>query len=293
MNQWKFPLSMFSTPNKDKLTARKITLKIQKTVFGTMQQFPQKKENGKARLPIFSVEKPLWAYANVQYKLKKQIVGAGYYYGTFKADTFNLSSLPELISPKRLKASGAAENLDPTLIIEDFQENWEKEWFTYKPHLWGIKTHKIYDPVWAAPKGAKLSFKVRSKLDNKLVVGLDSYVSEINIKGGANWNFVSLTPDDFYNFEGNHLAGWSNLKELRFEAEETLRPGKDPLQSQGKLELLGKGRSQSLRIFAGNKEKLLGGGFLFCLPFLVSTGCLLPLLRVTQVTPACNHFGVD
>ena len=30
-----------------------------------------------ARLPIFSVEKPLWAYANVQYKLKKQIVGAG------------------------------------------------------------------------------------------------------------------------------------------------------------------------------------------------------------------------
>ena len=196
----------------------------------------------KARLPIFSVERPLWAYANVQYKLKKQIVGAGYYYGTFKADTFNLSSLPELISPKRLKASGAAENLDPTLIIEDFQENWEKEWFTYKPHLWGIKTHKIYDPVWAAPKGAKLSFEVRSKLDNKLVVGLDSYVSEINLKGGANWNFVSLTPDDFYNFEGNYLAGWSNLKELRFEAEETLRPGKGSSAKPRKIGAAWKGQ---------------------------------------------------
>ena len=184
----------------------------------------KKEGKWKARLPIFSVEKPLWAYANVRYKLKDPVEGAGYYYGKFKADSFNLSSLPELIGPKRLKNSKSAENLKPTLIIEDFQENWEKHWFTYKPNQWGRKTHKIYDPVWKGQKGARLVFEVRSKSENKLVVGLDSYVSEISLKGGASWACVSLKPDDFCDLDGKALTGWENLKELRFEAEETLRP---------------------------------------------------------------------
>ena len=46
-----------------------------------------------AELPIFSVDRPLWVYANIRYSLDEPITGAGYYYGTYKADSFVLSSL--------------------------------------------------------------------------------------------------------------------------------------------------------------------------------------------------------
>ena len=52
----------------------------------------------RAKLPVFTTEKPLWVYANVLYELDEPVAGAGYYYREYSTDTFNLSSLVEIVT---------------------------------------------------------------------------------------------------------------------------------------------------------------------------------------------------
>ena len=55
-----------------------------KNRFWHYAQVSKHKKQWATELPLFSVEKPLWVYANVRYKLEKPIVGAGYYYGVYE-----------------------------------------------------------------------------------------------------------------------------------------------------------------------------------------------------------------
>jgi hypothetical protein len=180
-----------------------------------------------AELPVFSTDKPLWVYANVVYPLDKPITGAGYYYGIYTADRFNLSSLMQVATVDELKTAGVRATLKPSLVIETFIGDWQKEWFTYRPESWARRTHKIYDPQWRAPASAELALEVRSSQPNTLVVGLDGYAAEVILNGGAEWQSVMLRPADFHDAGGNALSHWAGLKELRLGPQETLRSKKD------------------------------------------------------------------
>jgi len=176
-----------------------------------------------AELPVLSVDKPIWAYANVKYKLDEPVTGAGYYYGIYTTDNFNLSSKMHIASPDELKASAVKATMEPSLTIETFEGDWEKEWFTYKPEFWSRKTHKLYDDKWKAPENAKLAFEVRSVEPNKMVVGIDKYATEILLKGGSEWQRIVLSAYDFQNALGEELTGWTGIMELRLGTKETLR----------------------------------------------------------------------
>jgi cephalosporin-C deacetylase-like acetyl esterase len=183
------------------------------------------KENGNtwvAQLSILSTDKPLWVYANVVYPLDQPVTGAGYYYSLYTAETFNLSSRMQVATPSQLKAAGIQATLKPSLVIETFAGDWEKEWFTYKPDDWARRTHKIHDDQWQAPPHAKLAFEVRAEQPNKLAVGIDEYAAEIPLTGHSEWQRIVLTPDDFHNAKGDTLSDWNGLKELRLSAEERL-----------------------------------------------------------------------
>ena len=91
----------------------------------------REENNLSAKLPIFSLKKPLWAYANVTYELDNPITGAGYYYGVYTAGKFTLSSLMSSYSPDSLEKSKVIATMKPTLLIEDFKDDWQKEWFSY------------------------------------------------------------------------------------------------------------------------------------------------------------------
>lgn len=182
-----------------------------------------------ADLPVFSTEKPLWVYANVLYPLEKPITGAGYYYRVYTANSFNISSEMAMVSPQGLKAAGVKATLKPELLIENFKDDWQKEWFTYRREEWARKTHKVYSPVWKAPAEAKLELEVLAKETNKLVIGLDDYAVEIDLKGGSEWQKISLNPADFKNASGSQLANFTNLKELRLGHQETQRDRKKNL----------------------------------------------------------------
>lgn len=178
-----------------------------------------------AKLPVFSTDQPLWVYANVVYPLEQEITGAGYYYRNYTTKQFNVSSLMTMVTPAELKAAGVRATRQRSLLIESFASGWEKDWFSYRPETWPRRTHKIYDPQWAGPPGAKLAFAVRSEEPNTLVVGLDGSAAEVQLRGGGAWQEIVLAADAFKNAAGQPLADWTDLKELRLGDQETLRSG--------------------------------------------------------------------
>ena len=176
----------------------------------------------KAALPLCGLEKPLWVFANVIYGLEETIQGVGYYYRPYSTDRFVISSLPHMVTSGDLQASGVKATRTPSLLIEDFEGDWKKQWFAYKPEDWAISTHKIYTEEWKAPAGARLAFEVRADQPNKLAVGLDSSAAEVVVQGGSDWQMVVLEPANFLNGSNEPLKDWSSVKELRLGAKETL-----------------------------------------------------------------------
>lgn len=190
-----------------------------------------------AKLPLHSADKPIWVYANVVYPLDWPVSGVGYYYGAYTAEAFNLSSLLQTADPDQLKAAGVNATRQPSRLIEKFEGDWEKEWFTYKPHEWARSTHKIYDEMYRAPKGAKLVLQVRVAEPNTLVIMIDGHAAEVPIKGHGQWQEVVLSPSDFQNLNGKSLPDWNNIKQLRISAAERLRP---PRGDKTKPRIVGK-----------------------------------------------------
>jgi hypothetical protein len=185
-----------------------------------------------AELPVLSTDRPLWVYANVTYPLDEPVTGAGYYYRTYTTETFNLSSLVQLVSADELKEAGVKAAMKPSLMIETFEGDWEKAWFSYCPAEWARTTHKVYDPKWAAPEGATLALDVRCAQANTLAVGLDGYATAVSLEGGPGWQHVTLAAAEFHNGDDDALSDWAGLKELRLGPSETLRPseeGADPV----------------------------------------------------------------
>ena len=177
-----------------------------------------------AELPLLSTDRPLWVYANVVYSLDKPVTGAGYYYGRYTTSEVNLSSEMAIASPAKLKEAGVKATLKPALLIESFGDNWQKEWYTYSPDKgWARSTHKIYDPQWLAPVGARLALEVRSEQANQLVIGLDAHAAVIPLKGGPEWQQVVLNVADFRNVAGASLADWKDLKTLRLGDKDKLK----------------------------------------------------------------------
>ena len=176
-----------------------------------------------AKLPVLDTERPLWAYANVLYPLETPVTTAGYYYGTFTATTFNVSSVLRVASPEQMRAAGVKPADKTSLLIEGFAGDWQKEWFTYDlTGRWPRRTHKIYDPKWKAPAGAKLALDVRCERPNKLVFCINEAAAEVALKGGSDWQTVILTPADFKSADGNSLPDWAGIRELRLADVDTL-----------------------------------------------------------------------
>ena len=177
-----------------------------------------------AKLPLSNVERPLWVYANVTYPLDEPVSGAGYYYGAYTAESFNVSSLLQIATVGELMSAGVRATREPSLLIESFEGDWEKEWFTYKPDQWARSTHKIADETYAAPEGAALAIDVLADQPDTLVVVIDDYAAETQLRGGDKWQAVVLSPQDFHNAAGDALGSWKDVRRLKLTPEERLKP---------------------------------------------------------------------
>jgi len=189
-----------------------------------------------ADLPLASIDKPLWVYANVVYPLDPAVSGVGYYYRAYTTDVFILSSRMTMITADELKTAGVKVTLEPSLMIENFDGEWEKEWFRYKREEWTLMTHKLYSERWKAPEGAALQIEVLAAEPNKMVIGLDQTAAEVQLKGGPEWQVVTLSVADFHSGGGKPRSDWTGIKELRLLASDRLTEkvdGKDQLLELG------------------------------------------------------------
>lgn len=180
--------------------------------------------NWTAELPVNSTDEPLWVFANVTYALDAPITGAGYYYASYSADEFVLSTPIASVTSLELKAAGVGATFATTTLVEDFQGDWQKEWFSGvdDPSNWSSTTHKIHDPVYAAPQYSTLAFEVRSEQANTLVVRLNDAAVEVALPGGSVWQEVILYPSDFQSATGPWASDWDGAKELEFSHFESV-----------------------------------------------------------------------
>ena len=191
----------------------------------------------RAQLPISSTDKPIWAYANVSYALEEPVSGAGYYYRTYTADSFNLSSLVSVAWADEVASSRVVATQERTTMIETFVGDWHKEWFTYRPSEWARTTHKLHDEMYRAPAGAKLALDVRSLEPNELVVLIDDYAAVASLDGGNEFEQLTFAPHDFQNHAGESLIDWNSAKRFRLSPAEHLKPAR---QDPGKPRLVGR-----------------------------------------------------
>ncbi|MEM8668949.1 MAG: dienelactone hydrolase family protein [Planctomycetota bacterium] len=177
-----------------------------------------------AKLPLTNTDRPLWVYANVSYTLEEPVTGAGYYYGVYTTDKFNVSSLLIKVPASELQQAGAELTQRHSNLIESFEGEWEKSWFTYRPNDWARSTNKLNEPIWQAPSEAALSLDVRSSKANQLVIVLDDHIAVVDVPGGDQWHTLTLQPRDFRNYEGEPLSDWNDIRQLTLSPAEFLRP---------------------------------------------------------------------
>jgi pimeloyl-ACP methyl ester carboxylesterase len=181
-----------------------------------------------ARLPVFSVNQPLWAYANVRYALPKPVTGAGFYYALYTTTSFSISSRLLMASAEMLQAAQVKPTLKVSQLIESFAPGWQGDWYTFNyTGEWPWRTHKLHTAEWPAPARARLVVDVRSVQPNKLVVQLDDYAAQTELKGGGEWQTVSFAAADFHNATGGVLPEWKRFDELALADAVTLEKNKD------------------------------------------------------------------
>jgi len=182
-----------------------------------------------AKLPLMAAKQPLFAFANVHYRLEKpepvQFARP--------TETFAISTLLHTATPEELRCAGVRVTDKPSLLIDDFSNGLE-DWYLLSaenPHHWQYWTRKINDPKWLGRPGYRLSFDVKSGRSNQLVVILTNnffrpyrgkqqdFLAVAGLRGGEQWQTISLSPADFTSDDGERsLASWEEVDRLGFRA---------------------------------------------------------------------------
>ena len=74
-----------------------------------------------ASLDLVDLEEPLWVFANVHYRLDDHQLSK-------EADTMTSTSRMIMLGAEELQAAGIKADGQTTLVIEDFDEDWQNEW---------------------------------------------------------------------------------------------------------------------------------------------------------------------
>lgn len=181
-----------------------------------------------AKLPIMSVDQPLFAFANVVYKLKQSESEPH----ARPTERFALSSMLHTVAPKYVAANGvsATDKTDP--VIDDFMHGW-RDWYTLSPdnpHHWEFSTRKLTDPKWQGREGQRLTVEVQAEKPNELVIVLTEnffrqyrgkqkeFVAVVKLNGGIDTLTTTLEPKDFRASDGEALSSWKNVDLLSFRA---------------------------------------------------------------------------
>jgi hypothetical protein len=180
-----------------------------------------------APLPIMSAEQPLFAFANVHYRLEKP-ESVPFAQAT---SVFAISSMLHTATPDDLRRAEVKATDKAALTIDDFAHGW-RDWYTLSPdnpHHWEFSTRKLNDPKWQGQSDQRLVLDVQTEQTNELVIvltenffrsyrGKSQEFATVVKLSGAEKQTISLVPDDFCTLEGDKLSSWRNIDLLSLRA---------------------------------------------------------------------------
>lgn len=181
-----------------------------------------------ARCPVFDVNEPLFAFANITYKAPYKLPARP---GRSASDLLTVTSEYRMAYPDELKAVGVQPSEKPDRLVDDFARGMQ-DWYILNAgnaHHWFYATRKLLDPAWMGPEGARLVVELDADSPgNTMAVGVEvnawqSYtgrrkdtfhaMADLPKKG---LNVIELTLDDFRSDTGETLKDWDEITELFF-----------------------------------------------------------------------------
>jgi cephalosporin-C deacetylase-like acetyl esterase len=190
-----------------------------------------------APLPVLSTDQPLFAFANVHYKLAKPVTVQF----APPTETYALSSQLQTAVPRELQQQKVLATDKLSNLIDDFSRGFQ-DWYLLSadnPHHWQYWTRKITDPKWQGQAGEQLTFDVKTEKANQLVVIIKEnffrgyrgrqreLVTVVELPGGDQWQKVSLPAARFQLPDGeDKLSNWEQADLLGFRPYYGDRQGK-------------------------------------------------------------------
>lgn len=180
-----------------------------------------------AKLPLHTLDTPLFAFANVHFTLPepvpmKLLPGNGEF-----VREVCLSSQFHHVTAPALRAAGVSATLRPGPLVDDFSRGL-RDWFQHNAgnhaHLqtW---TRKLTDPLWRGPAGAKLKLTYQLARPNPLAFVIQenewrnyrgprrTFVCERDLPGADAEQSVTLALADFTSADGP-LKSWSDVDQF-------------------------------------------------------------------------------
>ncbi len=194
----------------------------------------------RAALPVLSIEQPLFAFANVYYRLDSPSPSAPY---DRPSATFALSSQLHTATPQDLRLAKVQATDKPSPLIDDFRHGMQ-DWYQLSannPHHWEFSTRKIGDPKWRGEPGQRLVLDVQSEVANELIVIITTHF--FRTARGKSREFAAVVP----------LGGGTEVQEVTLHLSD-FRPvdGAEPLENWHAADIL------SLRPYHDSGSQQLG-----------------------------------
>lgn len=180
-----------------------------------------------ARLPLHSLDLPLFAFANVYHTLPEPMSLAALPGFKDPVRELGLSSLLHSAKPPALRAGGARATLQPGPLIDDFSGGL-REWYQLnagnlpRVQTW---TRKLTDPLYRGASNTKLKFTLTLPQTNRLTFVIvenewrnyrgpkRTYTCEREIAGAATPQSVLLAASDFTDAAGA-LKSWAAVDQF-------------------------------------------------------------------------------
>jgi len=196
-------------------------------------------------LPLESVERPLFVFANVYHALPEPVsMKALPGNGDFVREVC-LSSELRSATPTEIAAAGVQLRPVGGRVLDDFAHGW-RDWYLSNPGNpvhWRNWTRKVTDPAWRGPDGAALAITLTMPKTNRITVVVvenewrsergrrRTFTCTREVSGGSGPQTLFFTPADFVptNDKDGPLTSWAQLDVLGicgFHSEE--RPARQP-----------------------------------------------------------------
>lgn len=200
-----------------------------------------------ANCPVAERDEPLFVFANATYDTGKRLQLPRGYRAT---SLLTVTGQCRQAAPHQLKEAGVKAVLKRQRLIDDFAHGW-RDWFPVaaeNAHHWQFKTHKVNDPAYVGPRGAKLALGIETTAPgNTLAVTLDadewrgytgrkptSYTALV-VLAEAGKHAVELPCSAFLSPEGKPLSSYDRLSGMVLSSGHKARPEQVKTPWQGEV----------------------------------------------------------